>query len=157
MRRLYLVVFSSVLTFASAGPAETLTLPRDHRPGWLSEEGLVMAGSWEPLPFRVRRDGSPGFTPTAEQQAAYEREHSPELTERGDQQFVHLINYRGADPVNDIEVRLRIPDDRRVRDVVLASPERERDLPVTHASEGGFVTFVVPQLDVYEVAVISIE
>lgn len=82
MRRLYLVVFSLVVTFASVGLAETLTLPRDRRPRWLSEEGLVMAGSWEPLPFRVRRDGSPGFTPTAEQQAAYEREHSPEMIER---------------------------------------------------------------------------
>ena len=37
--------------------AEVLTLPLDHRPAWLSREGIVMAGSWEPLLFRVRRDG----------------------------------------------------------------------------------------------------
>ena len=41
-----------------------------------------MAGSWEALPFRVRRDGSPGYTPTAEQAAAWEREHSPEMIQR---------------------------------------------------------------------------
>lgn len=41
-----------------------------------------MAGSWEPLLFRVRRDGSDGYTPTAEQQAAYQREHSPEMIAR---------------------------------------------------------------------------
>jgi len=65
----------------AAGPAhaETLTLPRSKRPGWLQREGIVMAGSWEPLIHRVRRDGSKGYEPTPEQRAAYEREHSPEM------------------------------------------------------------------------------
>ena len=38
-----------------------------------------MAGSWEPLLFRVRRDGATGYTPTDEQKADYLREHSPEM------------------------------------------------------------------------------
>lgn len=59
--------------------AELLTLPAEQRPEWLDRDGIVMAGSWEPLLFRVRRDGSDGYTPTAEQRAAYEREHSPEM------------------------------------------------------------------------------
>ncbi|HUT93923.1 MAG TPA: alpha-amylase family protein [Thermoguttaceae bacterium] len=62
--------------------AEPLTLPLDERPQWLRQEGIVMAGSWEPLLFRVRRDGGSGYTPTAEQRAAYEREHSPEMVAR---------------------------------------------------------------------------
>ncbi len=62
--------------------AEPLTLPLDERPAWLRQEGIVMAGSWEPLLFRVRRDGSSGYTPTAEQRAAYQREHSPEMVAR---------------------------------------------------------------------------
>ena len=41
-----------------------------------------MAGSWEPLYFRVRRDGAPDYTPTAEQRAAYQREHSLEMVAR---------------------------------------------------------------------------
>ena len=41
-----------------------------------------MAGSWEPLPFRVRRDGAKDYTPTAEQVAAYRREQSPEMVEQ---------------------------------------------------------------------------
>jgi len=41
-----------------------------------------MAGSWEPLLFRVRRDGSAGYTPTQAQREAYEREHSPEMVAR---------------------------------------------------------------------------
>jgi len=82
MRHLHLVITVLVLTLASASQAETLTLPRDNRPEWLSKEGLVMAGSWESFPFRVRRDGSPGYTPTAEQIAAYGREHSDEMIRR---------------------------------------------------------------------------
>ena len=67
-----------------AGPvcAETATLPLEERPAWLRREGIVMAGSWEALPFRVRRDGAPGYTPTPEQHAAWTREHSPEMIAR---------------------------------------------------------------------------
>jgi len=68
-----------VAGLAQAGP---LTLPLDQRPDWLARDGIVMAGSWEPLPFRVRRDGSDGYTPTPEQRAAYAREHSPEMVAR---------------------------------------------------------------------------
>ncbi|MDO8543620.1 MAG: hypothetical protein Q7S40_24525 [Opitutaceae bacterium] len=77
------------LSIACAAPALTrdvvapkmsrLTLRTDQRPEWLRRDGIVMAGSWEVLPFRVRRDGGAGYEPTAEQRAAYEREHSPEM------------------------------------------------------------------------------
>ncbi len=59
--------------------AEPLTLPLEQRSEWVSRDGIVMAGSWEPLLFRVRRDGSAGYTPTLEQQAAYSREHTPQM------------------------------------------------------------------------------
>lgn len=49
------------------------------RPEWLRRDGIVMAGGWEPLLFRVRRDGGDGYTPTPEQLAAYQREHSSEM------------------------------------------------------------------------------
>ena len=80
-----------------------------------------------------------------------------ELTERRNQRFVHLVNYRDADPVKDIAVRVRIPDERRVTEVILASPGREQDLKVAYAPENGFVKFVVPRLDIYEVAVVSMQ
>jgi hypothetical protein len=71
-----------ILIVPGLAQAETLTLPTDQRPDWLRRDGIVMAGSWEPLPFRVRRDGSDGYIPTPEQRAAYEREHSPEMVAR---------------------------------------------------------------------------
>jgi hypothetical protein len=64
---------------AASAYCETLTLPLDKRPEWLQRDGIVMAGSWEPLIHRVRRDGSKGYEATPEQRAAYEREHSPEM------------------------------------------------------------------------------
>ena len=77
-----ILVCLSVLSVVSSVFAETLTLPLDKRPDWLRHEGIVMAGSWEPLLFRVRRDGSEGYAPTAKQRAAYAREHSPEMVKR---------------------------------------------------------------------------
>ena len=79
--------------------AEPLTLPADKRPQWLARDGIVMAGSWEPLLFRVRRDGSPGYTPTAEQRAAYLREHSPQMVARLKDlgvNFVMMHCYKGG-------------------------------------------------------------
>ncbi len=66
-------------SLVASGYSKTLTLPPPKRPAWLQREGVVMAGSWEPLLFRVRRDGSNGYEPTPEQLAAYAREHSPEM------------------------------------------------------------------------------
>jgi hypothetical protein len=68
-----------VFLLACLAQGEPLTLPLEQRPEWLERDGIVMAGSWEPLLFRVRRDGSDGYTPTAGQRAAYLREHSPEM------------------------------------------------------------------------------
>ena len=87
------VFFSAVLC------AEALTLPLDERPDWLARDGIVMAGSWEPLLFRVRRDGSDGYTPTAEQLAAYRREHSAEMVARLKElgiNFVMMHCHKGA-------------------------------------------------------------
>jgi len=84
---------------ASLSAAETLTLPRDRRPEWLRRDGIVMAGSWEPLMFRVRRDGAEGYTPTAQQRADYQREHTPEMLQRLKAlgvNFVMFHCYKGA-------------------------------------------------------------
>ena len=58
-----------------------------------------MAGDWEPLLFRVKRDGGSGYTPTPEQAAAYQREHSPEMIARLKAlgvNFVMIHCYKGA-------------------------------------------------------------
>jgi hypothetical protein len=78
---------------------EPLTLPLDKRPNWLREDGLVMAGDWEALFVRARRDGRKDFVPTPQQRAAYDREHTPEMIARLKAlgvNFVMLHCYRGG-------------------------------------------------------------
>ena len=94
--RLVAAVLSLWLTAVAC--AEPLTLPQDKRPEWLRRDGIVMAGSWEPLVFRVRRDGA-DYVPTPEQRAAWGREHSPEMVARLKAlgvNFVMLHCYKGA-------------------------------------------------------------
>jgi hypothetical protein len=89
---------AALLALAAAAWAEPLTLPPDKRPAWLARDGIVMAGSWEPLVFRVRRDGA-GYTPTPQQIADYRREHSPEMVARLKSlgvNFVMMHCYKGA-------------------------------------------------------------
>jgi len=87
------------LCWWSVAQADSLTLPMDQRPGWLRQEGIVMAGSWEPLLFRVRRDGRDDSVPTAQQREAYRREHGPEMVARLKDlgvTFVMMHCYKGA-------------------------------------------------------------
>ncbi len=86
--------------------AEPLTLPLNQRPEWLRRDGLVMAGSWEPLLFRVRRDGGSDYTPSEEQRAAYVREHGPGMIARLKDlgvNFVMMHCYKGAGPAAERE------------------------------------------------------
>lgn len=93
-------VLSLLTCVLASNPANqvSLTLPLSERPAWLARDGIVMAGSWEPLLFRHRRDGGEGYEPTAEERAGYEREHSPEmiatLRARG-VNFVMMHCYKG--------------------------------------------------------------
>ena len=92
------VVTLFYLCWAAVAVAEPLTLPREKRPEWLTRDGIVMAGSWEPLVFRVRRDGQ-SYVPTPEQLAAWQREHSPEMVARLKAlgvNFVMMHCYKGA-------------------------------------------------------------
>ncbi len=86
--RLFLFLFLSFVPFANS---EILTLPLEERPEWFREEGIVMAGSWEPLIFRVRRDGNESYVPAPEQIKAYEIEHSQEMIHRLKELGVNFI------------------------------------------------------------------
>jgi hypothetical protein len=82
-----------------AASLESLTLPLEKRPEWLQREGIVMAGDWEALFVRARREGRMDYVPTPQQRAAYEREHTPEMIARLKAlgvNFVMLHCYRGA-------------------------------------------------------------
>jgi hypothetical protein len=98
MRSFRSLVCLAWLALCGMGWAEPLSLPLDKRPEWLARDGIVMAGSWEPLVFRVRRDGK-SYQPTPEQLAGYQQEHAPEMVERLKRMgvnFAMIHCYKGA-------------------------------------------------------------
>lgn len=76
------IVSITLLAWAVAAPAEVLTLPCEQRPAWLRDDGIVMAGSWEPLPFRAQRDCGADEMPSPAQKAGYALEQSPQMVRR---------------------------------------------------------------------------
>lgn len=98
LRTLAIGLFGTTILWAGSVSAETLTLPFNQRPEWVSRDGIVMAGSWEALPFRVRRQAGQE-APTPEQQAGWDREHSPEMVEKLKALGVNFVMshcYKGA-------------------------------------------------------------
>jgi len=117
-----LVCFLAALVFVAPAAAESpavANLPRDQRPEWLRRDGLVMAGSWEQMIFRVRRgrrgdtppewealDGGRDYRPTPQQVAAWHRETSDEMIERLKQlgvNFIMMPVHKGAGMVAERE------------------------------------------------------
>ena len=97
--RVRYVTFVLLVSFVLPACSQRPSLQLVERPEWLERDGLVMAGSWEPLLFRVRRDGAPGYTPTEAQRAAYLREHGPEITQQLKDigvNFIMMHCYKGA-------------------------------------------------------------
>jgi hypothetical protein len=80
-----------------------------------------------------------------------------ELTEQPDRRLVHLVNYRTDNPVKDVSVSLRLPSGRRVKTVTLVSPEHQSNIEVSFQEQNGLITFSVPQVNVYEIAVVSMQ
>lgn len=78
-----------------------------------------------------------------------------ELTEQPGRRLVHLVNYQTDKPLTDIAVRVTLPKGRTVKSVALACPDRAADLTVPCKQEGGFATFTVPSVGVYEIAVVT--
>ena len=80
--------------------AETLTLPEARRPAWLADEGIVMAGSWEPLAVsRSPRRRQAITRPLRNKRKPTSREHSPAMLDRLQAlgvNFVMLHCYKGG-------------------------------------------------------------
>ncbi len=78
-----------------------------------------------------------------------------ELTEQPKRRMVHLVNYRTQSPARNVVVRLASGAGRTVRSVALISPDREGALNVPFFIKDHEVSFTVPQVKVYEIAVVT--
>lgn len=95
------IIFTIVFVAAtfSGAMCQVLTLPADQRPKWLRDEGMIMAGSWEPLTYRTRQGTLKGHVPTEEEWATWEYEHSPEVMQKMKDlgvNFIMMHCYKGA-------------------------------------------------------------
>jgi len=80
-----------------------------------------------------------------------------ELTEQAGRRLLHLVNYRVDNPIKNIVARMRLPAGCQVKTVMLVSPERKSDLQLPFEEHGGVVTFTVPEVRVYEIAVLTMK
>jgi hypothetical protein len=78
-----------------------------------------------------------------------------ELTEQPNRRLVHLVNYRADTPVKDAMVRVLLRPGRAARAVTLASPEHAADITIPFHQVPEGVTFTVPSIGVYEIAVVA--
>jgi len=79
-----------------------------------------------------------------------------EITEQPNRRMVHLVNYRTDSPMKDIAVRVALPKGRAAKLVTLASPEHSADITVSFKQEDGTVTFTVPTVGIYEIAIVTL-
>ena len=79
-----------------------------------------------------------------------------ELTGQPQRRLLHLVNYRPDAPAANVQVRLRLPAGRRVKSIVLASPEHAADRELAFQEQSGSVLFTVPEIHVYEIAVVTL-
>ena len=82
-----------------------------------------------------------------------------ELTEQEtkDKMMLHLINYNynRNELVKDIKVSLRISGDKKVKDLILLSPDREGTESVPFTLKDGRIHFTVPKLQIYDLLVVN--
>jgi hypothetical protein len=72
-------------------------------------------------------------------------------------QLLHLLNYNGGTtPVANVEVSCRLPEAAQVKEIKLISPHYQGTrFVVATKTEGSIVSFTVPEVRVYTVAVVS--
>jgi hypothetical protein len=69
--------------------------------------------------------------------------------------MVHLVNYRADTPVTNAIVHLAIPPGKSPTSVQLTSPEHQQIEIIAYQEQAGSLTFTVPKVNVYEVAVVE--
>ena len=78
-----------------------------------------------------------------------------EFTRQSRRQLVHLVNYDPAHPAENVRVRLQLPPGTKAAKITLASPETPSDTEVPFGQSAGEVTFTVPKVNVYTIAIVD--
>jgi hypothetical protein len=152
--RRYVASGGRLCVFGSVATHDQWLSPRP-RPALddLPPDKVVRAGDNENPLAAIRRACDGRLSLTVEAKVA--EGLCTELTEQPGRRLVHLVNYRGDRLLKGITVRLRLPEGKRVQQVTLASPEHDDGPSVSFQEEASMVTFTVPQVGVYEIAIVK--
>ncbi|MFC2076926.1 hypothetical protein ACFLT7_07575, partial [candidate division KSB1 bacterium] len=71
------------------------------------------------------------------------------------QLLLHLVNFK-QDLIGDIGVDLKIPDGKKVKSVTVLTPDSVRGGSIKHEQSGDRLAFRVPELKLYDMAVIQL-
>lgn len=72
--------------------------------------------------------------------------------------LLHLINYNyEKEAVNNIHICMRVPQDKSVQQIQLLSPDKKDTETISFQQKNGEVSFVIPLLMVYDLAVIRLQ
>ena len=83
-----------------------------------------------------------------------------EMTKSNDQSqvMIHLLNYNVENErsIKNIEVNLKVPEGKQVKEIILLSPDKESSQTLKFTAKDGSVVFNVPELKVYNMIVAKI-
>jgi len=102
-----------------------------------------------------RACGEPSLSITATDNRAVPAGLCAELTQQPGRRLVHLVNYRADGPARNLVVDVRLPGGATATSVSLVAPERQADRALPYKAQPGSVRFIVPEVDVYEIAVVQ--
>lgn len=71
--------------------------------------------------------------------------------------MLHLVNYKVTPPVLNAVVNFRAPAGKRLRAIVVESPDAVGPTPLRFTVQGGTATVTVPKVDIYSVVVFQLE
>jgi hypothetical protein len=71
--------------------------------------------------------------------------------------LLHLLNFKVAEPVVNIKVRVRVPAGLRVREALLFGPRKSDPLPIEASTRAGVASLTVPRLNVYGMVLLRME
>jgi len=74
-----------------------------------------------------------------------------EVTDLPGRRLVHLVNYRPDDPVRNVRVQMRVPG--AVRGVTLTGPGEDTEIALPFDQVDDTVSFTVPEVAIYRIAV----
>ncbi|MFA5866265.1 MAG: beta-galactosidase trimerization domain-containing protein [Phycisphaerae bacterium] len=79
-----------------------------------------------------------------------------EVTQNKNGYFVHLLNWDESKPIKNINVKVRVPLDRKITEARLISPDRETPAQkINVVQKDGYVEFTVPSLLCYNIIVLK--